>query len=391
MMRLFLNAILWGLLLMLVLVSKRTRMLLIVDGAKKLIYSHLERPLVSPYIPWVGALDIALNKTKNNYLTDSLYNSDFKYSYRNFDVWFGYNFGSKRLFYKNTKTRVRKFVSLRTFYKRFTDIPDINHQLYDYHYANIEGVLGAVSIFKQEVYRANFIHGFGRNEDIPEGFSASLIGGWTKKEDRIRPYFGIEGLKSHFSKKGFYTTYTFRMGGYLFHQKWEDIDILLNVDHFTRLRKMSGKWFNRNFFSAGAAKQISPVLNQPLDINSVFGLDYFQGNPGPADIRSTIKAESVFFNLRKFWGFRMAPFFFADMSMLTPTNQPFAKTNLYSAIGTGVRTRNENLIFGTIELRAYYFPRTLPGMKNYKILVGTSIQFKYINTYFHKPDFVTAN
>jgi len=226
---------------------------------------------------------------------------------------------------------------------------------------------------------------------VPEGFSASLIGGWTRKEDKNRPYYGVEALRSHFSKKGFYSTFTFRMGGYVYQKRWEDIDILLNVDHFTRLKKMGRKWYNRNFFSAGFTKQIRPVLNQPLMIGSIFGIPYFRGNPGPSDVRSTGKAETVFFNMRKFWGFRMAPFLFADMCMLTPTNQPFAKSDLYSAVGAGVRTRNENLIFGTIELRGYYFPRTLPGMKNYRIELGTNIRFKYNSTFIRKPDFVIPN
>ena len=355
------------------------------------IYTHFERPLVTPYIPWIGAADFSLNKTNNNYVSDSLYNSDYKYSYRNVDVWYGYNFGSQKLLYKNMQTRVRKFIAVRTLYQQFTDIPIKNHTIYDYRYANITGLLSSLSIFKQETYRANFIYGFGRNEDVPEGFSASLIGGWTRKEDRNRPYFGIDALKNHFNKKGFYSTYTFKVGGYLYSKRLEDIDILFNVDHFTRLRKLGGKWLNRNFFSAGFTKQINPVLNQPINLNSIFGLPYFWGNPGPADLRGTVKGETVFFNMQKFWGFRMAPFVFADMSMLTPINQPFKKSSLYSSIGTGVRTRNENLTLGTIELRVYYFPKTLPGMKNFKVEIGTNIRFKYNTTFIRKPDFVIPN
>jgi len=289
------------------------------------------------------------------------------------------------------QTRVRKFIAVRTLYQQFTDIPIKNHTIYDYRYANITGLLSSLSIFKQETYRANFIYGFGRNEDVPEGFSASIIGGWTRKEDRNRPYFGIDALKNHFNKKGFYSTYTFKVGGYLYRKRLEDIDILFNVDHFTRLRKLGGKWLNRNFFSAGFTKQINPVLNQPINLNSIFGLPYFWGNPGPSDLRGTIKGETVFFNMQKFWGFRMAPFVFADMSMLTPINQPFKKSSLYSSIGAGVRTRNENLTLGTIELRVYYFPRTLPGMKNFKVEIGTNIRFKYNTTFIRKPDFVIPN
>ena len=95
--------------------------------------------------------------------------------------------------------------------------------------------------------------------------------------------------------------------------------------------------------------------------------------------------------MQKFWGFRLAPFLFADMSMLTPTNRPFAKTDLYSEVGAGIRTRNENLTFGTIELRGFYFPRAFPGMKNYRIELGTNIRFKYNSTFIRKPDFVLPN
>ncbi len=355
------------------------------------LYTHFDKPLVTPYIPWIGALDLSINKTSNNYLSDSLYKSDFKYRYHTVDGWFGYNFGSKRLLFTNMQMRVRKFIALRAVHHRFSDIPLKNHQFYDFHYANVAAVLAAFSIFKQDAYRANFIYGFGRNEDVPEGFSASFIGGWTRKENRSRPYYGIEAQRSHFSTKGYYTTITFRSGGYMFKKRAEDIDLLINVDHFTRLRKLNKNWFNRNFISAGYTRQFVPVLNEPLGIQSVFGIPIFRGYFNPADIRSTIKGETVFYNMQKFWGFRLAPFVFADVSMLTPTNQALTKSTVYSDFGAGVRTRNENLTFGTIELRGYYFPKTLPGMKNFRVEIGTNIRFKYNSTFIRKPDFVIPN
>ncbi len=354
------------------------------------IYSHFERPLVTPYIPWIGAFDLSINRTNNAYLQDTAYQNNFKYKYHTVDGWFGYNFGSNRFLYQNMDMRVRKFITLRAVDQHFSDIPIINHQVYDYRYASVTAILAAISIFKQDAYRANFIYGFGRNEDVPEGFSASFIGGWTRKQGRDRPYYGIEALKSHFSSKGFYTTYTFRTGGYMYKNRLEDIDMLFNIDHFTRLRKINSQWYTRDFLSIGYTKQLNPVLNQPLVLNSTFGLPFF-GYPGPSDLRTTAKAEAVFFNMRKFWGFRLAPFVFADVSVLTPTNQGLAKSALYSDLGIGVRTRNENLTFGTMELRGYYFPKTLPGMKNYRIEFGTNIRFKYISSFIRKPDFVIPN
>ena len=122
--------------------------LTVVETKKTYIYTHFEKPLVTPYIPWIGALNLALNKTANNYLPDSLYNSDFKYSFHNMDVWFGYNFGSHGLMYKNKQTRVKKFIAARAFSQQFSSLPHINQIVYDYRYADISGVLGAVSVFK---------------------------------------------------------------------------------------------------------------------------------------------------------------------------------------------------------------------------------------------------
>jgi len=249
-------------------------------GEETYLYTHFDRPLVTPFIPWIGGAAFAYRKSNNNYLTDSLYKSDYKYTSHFADVWFGYNLSNKILLYKNSGKMISKFIAVRGFYQKFSDLPDINHELYDYLYANIRGVLASYNIFKQEAYRANFIYGFGRNEDLAEGFGASLIGGWAVKEGRSRPYFGAQALRSHFSSKGFYTSYIFRVGGNLYQDRWEDIDMLFNVDHFTKLKKINSQWYNRNFFSAGFATQTRPVLDQPLHINSVFGLPYFRGMLG---------------------------------------------------------------------------------------------------------------
>lgn len=355
------------------------------------LYTLLEKPLVSQYIPWTGALDLSINKTTNAYIKDSLYKSDFRYNYLNADVWFGYNFGSRRMMDQNMPNRLRKLLAVRAMHLHFNEVPERNAFAYDYRYANISGVLFSFNLFRQNFYRTNFIYGFGRNEDVPEGFTISAIGGWTNKNQRRRPYYGTEGQYSHFNRKGFYTTYTFKLGGYSYNKSFEDVDLLLNIDHISRLEKLSSKWFNRNFYSVGITKQVNAQLNQPLFLNSVFGLPYFQNGTINADLRATVKGESVFFNMNKFWGFRFAPFVFADLCMLTPSKKSFNKSELYSALGAGIRSRNENLIFGTIELRGYYFPRPIETMRGMRVEVSSNLRFKYKSSFVRKPDFVVPN
>ena len=53
-------------------------------------------------------------------------------------------------------------------------------------------MLGSISIFRQDFYKTQYVYGFGRNEDVPEGVDFSLTGGWTNKNNRVRPYTGLD-------------------------------------------------------------------------------------------------------------------------------------------------------------------------------------------------------
>ena len=360
-------------------------------------YTLFEKPLVTAYIPWVGALELAYSKTSNAYKQDSIYLSDFKYSYNKIDGWYGYNFGTNGLRKTNLQSRQRKFIAIRGLYQQFTDLPLNVRRVFDYRYSDITGILGSFNIFEQNFYRTNFIYGFGRNEDVPQGFTAAVTAGITNKKDsisnnsRMRPYYSIEGTRTHFNKKGFFSTYTLRFGGFSYKGGLEDVDLLLNVDHFTRLKKINPTWYNRQFYSFGITRQLNPVLNQPLYLKSEFGLPYFNFVNINADFRATSKIETVFYNLRKFWGFRFAPFAFGDLCVIKPFNQSFKKSSVFGALGAGVRTRNENLIFGTIELKCFYFPKVVEGMSNWQVQVGSNIRFKYNSIFIKKPDFIIAN
>ncbi len=363
------------------------------------VFTRWEKPLVTPYIPSTGALEVGYYRTKNSYVSDSLYLRDFRYEYYNIDGWLGYSLDSKRAIYANKEIRVHNFVALRAFNQHFFKIPGKAKDTFDYRYTNSTGVLASINIFKQIFYKTNFIYGFGRNEDVPEGFSAALTGGYTIKknngffikENIKRPYIGVDFALSHFNKKGFFTSYTVRAGSFYLKKRFEDADVLINVDHFTRIKKLAPQWYQRFFISTGITAQINPVFNAPLYLNSDYGLPYFNSENTSSDLRSTVKLESVFYNTKKILGFRFAPFVFGDASLIRPIKESFSKSNLFSALGAGVRTRNENLVFGTIELKGYFFPRTNGDMKGWKVDLNTNIRFKYNSSFIKRPSFVIAN
>ena len=362
-------------------------------------FTRWEKPLVTPYIPSTGSLEAGYYKTNNAYVSDSLYKLDFKYDYYNIDGWLGYSLDSKRRLYSNKEIRVHNFVAIRGFSQHFFNTPVKNDTFFNYAYSNFTGGLTSINIFKQIFYKTNFIYGFGRNEDVPEGFSVSLTGGYiiqqnngyANKQNIKRPYSGIDFNLTNFRKKGFFTNYTFKAGGFFHRKRFEDMDLLFNVEHFTKLKKINSKWYHRTFFSTGVTAQINPLFNAPLTLNSVYGLPYFNPENINSDLRSTVKIESVYYNTKKILGFRFAPFVFTDFSLLKPYKASFNKSDLFSAFGGGVRTRNENLVFGTVELKGYYFPRTNGDMRGWKIELNTNIRFKYNSNFIKRPGFIIAN
>lgn len=356
-------------------------------------YTKIEKPLVSRYSEWTGAVELSLNRTANNYLSDSasLYSMNYEYSYHVFDLWGGYNFGSRIRMQDDSKKRLRHFVGMRSFYTKFEKIPGVYKDSFDYKYSDINGALISYSLYRQNFYRTNFIYGFGRNEDVPEGINATVIGGYTNKEGIRRAYYGLDFDATHYSTRGFFSSYTVRAGSFVNNRKLEDIDLLLGIDHFTRLRMLGNNWRNRNFLSIYYTKQYKTRLNEPLFLSSAYGLPYFRNGDLSSDTRATVKAEGVFYNLKKIAGFRVAPFIFSDLSFLKPSKGAFGQTKLYSAYGGGFRMRNENLIFGTIEVRAYIFPKPVFGMRNWKLDATTNLRFKYNSSFIRRPEFVVAN
>ncbi len=355
-------------------------------------YFKADLPLVSPYSVWTGSYETSFRYTNNNFTKDSLYQSDFKYNYRILDGWLGYNIGAKKDIGTQIKNRLKHLLAIRGAYRRFFDIPNFYQTNYNSSYSDLTTVLSSLTVFEQDYYHTNFIYGFGRNEDVPEGFSMSLTGGWTNRNNIERPYLGYEYQRAYFTRKKAYVNYQIRMGTYFYQSKFEDISFLSSVELFTRLRKLgNSKWLSRHFISASITQQMNSKLNDPLYLYSVFGIQDFNNASNKTNTRISGNWESVFYNTWKFFGFSFAPFVFTNLSYVNDPSQPLANGDVYSAFGSGVRTRNENLVFGTMELRASYYPRTIGSMKVWNIIFNTALQFKYNSQLVKRPDFVLVN
>lgn len=356
-------------------------------------YARLIRPLVHPYLRFTYAGEIAYHRTENMYLDDSVYKTDAQYQYHNYDTWIGWNTGAYKLGnVQNENDRLRTLLSARFFRKQFQQVPDVFSQEYYYDYFDRTAALVALSIFRQDFYKVRNVYGFGRNEDVPEGMDLSFTAGYTQTQGRDRPYAGIDFQRFFFTEKEHYFNYTARVGGYFNKKAIEDVDVLFNLDYFSNLKTLSKNWKQRTFVSAGFTLQANKQLNEPLFLESPFGLPELRSNKRQfGEIRSTLKTESVFFSPWTFLNFRFAPFVFGNLTLLTPEKQELKKSDLFSSVGGGLRSRNESLIFGTLEFKTYFFPRKNYFGDRWRFEFNTNVKFKYNRQFIKRPELILAN
>lgn len=361
------------------------------DKQEHTVYARFIKPLVNPYMKWTYALEGAYHKNVNQYTSDSIFLADNRYQYYNVDAWIGFNKSAAKLNRYNNDDRLRTLFGVRFLHNEFQTIPKKYDTLYFYQYADLTGVLGSISIFRQDFYKTQYVYGFGRNEDVPEGIDFSLTGGWTNKNNRVRPYTGLDLRINYFSKRKNYYNYTLRVGGYQYQKRYEDISILGNVEYFSRLKNLGKRWKQRTFITVGITTQLRKQLAEPLLLESEFGLPEYENIHLGGDHRLTFKAETVMFNNWRLISFRFAPFVFGNASLLTPVGEPLIKTKFYNSLGAGIRSRNESLVFGTLELRGFFFPGKNFDGSYWRVDFNTNIKFKYNNQFIRRPQFIVVN
>ncbi|HEY0668611.1 MAG TPA: hypothetical protein VGD22_10570 [Sphingobacteriaceae bacterium] len=361
------------------------------EKEERVTYLKFEKPLVNRYMQWNYGLEASIHRTQNLYNIDSVYRNNFMYKYHVFDAYAAWNMDADKKDRYNASDRLRRLIGFRFLEQNFYERPTYYTSKFFNRYADITAVLGDVSLFKQNFYKTHFVYGFGRNEDVPEGGGASLTTGYTKINNRERLYAGINFQRYYFTTHDNYFNYTLRSGAYLYKNKLEDINMLASLDYFSRLRLLNNGWKHRIFLGISASRQIKSVFNDPLVLESVYGLPDYKNNNVGGRSRITAKGEAVFFSPLSLLFFKFAPFVFANASVLNIKSPYENNHRVYSALGGGMRIRNESLVFKTIELKGMYFPRKNFYNESWRFEIGTNIRFKYNHEFIKRPEFVSVN
>lgn len=349
-------------------------------------YLKLDRPLYTPNARLAGGLELSWNRSTNVFEKPPAMFIDYKYQLG--DVWLGYNIGVYKQKKEGKDHRRRRFVSMRYFDQRFIQLPKLDS--FDARYADKRYVLGQFTWYKINFYRTNYIYGFGRTEDIPVGMMRKVTMGPVQVDSLRRWYVGWEYDHWLVDKRSNYWNYTLSLGTNLYKKQWQDNSALLNISWFSRLYDFP-KLKLRQFANISYTGIYNQHVYEPLYINNEFGLVRFNTDSIRATQRYSAGTETSLYTRWKILGFKIGFFAFGRATVMTPKQTGVFQGGFFPAVGGGIRTRNENLIFGTIEARFTWFPRTLYDVNNLTLTVHSNLRVKFTGSFVQAPWFPKVN
>jgi hypothetical protein len=299
-----------------------------------------------------------------------------------------------QLFIKNKQYHIdnlRYFVQLRYLENDFSLRPIQYQSQIDRNYQSIQAYFGSLTLFKQKIIRTQYLYGFGRNEDLPTGKSLMLTTGHYNREGQSLPYLGFQLESYKLLKNESFTHTKLNVGSSYYEKQLQDFRFLASIESISKIHYLESGYRYRQVINLSFAQTLKNKFNEALLINSIYGIPQLNKERIRGGTRITANWESIWYNSRTFYGFKKAPFVFANLTYIRTVSEPIKNGDIYSAVGAGIRVRNENLILGTIELKGFYFPRTNLQLSPFNLSLIANIRFKYNSSLIEKPDFVSIN
>ncbi|MFA8450046.1 MAG: hypothetical protein ACEPOW_05065 [Bacteroidales bacterium] len=239
-------------------------------------------------------------------------------------------------------------------------------------------------ISKQDYFTTSYFYEFGRTEDIPYGYQCILTGGYQFGEFFDRSYLsGQIKFANVFPKIG-YLFGKIELGGYIRAGKFEQ-----GVLNFKQIFATNALKFHRSRIRIYSKATYTLGINR-LDTDTIY-LEEIHGFPTidygdfPGIKRFTFSPEINVFTPWYFYGFRFSLFAFSDFAWIGFKDRSVFENKTHIYAGTGIRFKNENLIFETIQLGLSYFINAPPGDNPFAFMVGTIQTLKFPQFLPDKP------
>ncbi len=305
----------------------------------------LKRSLVSSKTKYAFGISVKEMFTSED--LDSLPEPEpLKYNFQ--DYWFS------RSFLLNEESVTRFILGVRYTNNNVFAKPFILPDSY-YHLQKYRIYLASAALSFQKYYKTNLIYSYGRIEDIPYGGLLRFTMGKEINEFKERTYMGLDVSVGRSSRQLGYFYTTAGISGFITGRDTEQGLLSVNVKYFSNLVYL-GNYRIRNFVKIDYTRGFSRYTDENLTFGNDNGFTGFRNDSITGRQRLYVSLESVVFSPVNLYGFRFALFGFTDLAFLSGTNQILGNGSVLSGLGLGIRIRNDNLVFNTLQLRLGFFP-----------------------------------
>ncbi len=302
----------------------------------------LERKLISSTTKYAGG--ISVRQMFTNLALDSIV--PFNYNLQNY--WL------MRSWLLSKKSVTRLIIGARYTFNNVFEGPDLPFDSY-HDYQKYRMFLGSAAISVQKFYRTNLIYEYGRTEDIPHGGLLNITFGKEMNEFKNRFYGGVSISAGQSIRNFGYSYFSAGFSTFFHNDSTEQGILLLRSSFFSNLMYL-GNYRIRNFVKVDYTRGFARFSNEYLGYNKENSFSTFRNDSINGEQRLSLSLESVFFSPAKYYGFRFAFFAFTDIGLIFGTNETIKEGIFLSSIGLGIRIRNNNLAFNTLQIRFCYYP-----------------------------------
>ena len=215
--------------------------------------------------------------------------------------------------------------------------------------------LGSVAFSMQKYYKTNLIYNYGRTEDVPYGALFRATGGLELNEFKKRYYLGADASFGSSIRRIGYFYVSGGFGTFLNNNEAEQGVLSLKMEFFSNLIP-AGRSRIRNFLNIDYTRGIGRYEDEYLKILKENGFAGFRNDSIRGEQRVKLSFETVIFSPANLIGFRFAFFGFTDLGFLAGTHEIMSNGVILTGIGLGIRIRNDNLIFNTLQVRIGFYP-----------------------------------
>ena len=318
---------------------------------REAFFFSLERGFLRPQSIFAGGLAASRIYRSNNINLTGDVNSLYSLDYLFLDGWYGRRL---KLGLNPEDSRFQTTLAARVRFTEFYDRPPADSASRQY-FSNSTMYLGGLSFSQRSYVRDYRVYSYGITEDIPKGYLHELVLGYDHNEFGNRLYSHVFlSTGNLFNQKPFYFYTSLGLGSF-----WRSgleqgmVDVKINfISPLFKAWNAQARQFLRVNYSLG----INRFEIEELLLRNRLGIRGFGSRITSGKQRILLNVENVFFQKKAILDFKTALFYFLDVGIVGPANHSIFREDYFAGVGVGLRIRNENLVFKTIQIRLSFYP-----------------------------------